>query len=175
MLLAAESEGDISRIEKLESRRDKLEFLLLSHQKMEVKKSEIETKKIQMEMKKSELETKKSQLEMKKIQMELKKSEAEMKRSQIEMKKIQMELKKSENMLQYEIREQLKSKNMPLQQIASTTTAPNWTVQLDIQTLCKPKEVPVPVEEDAPPYITEKWLQDTFGAVGEERPELCMN
>mmetsp|Transcript_9087 Transcript_9087/g.12569 ORF Transcript_9087/g.12569 Transcript_9087/m.12569 type:complete len:273 (-) Transcript_9087:244-1062(-) len=118
-LLAAEREGDISRIEKLESRRDKLEFLLLSHQKMEVKKSEIETKKIQMEMKKSELETKKSQLEMKKIQMELKKSEAEMKRSQIEMKKIQMELKKSENMLQYQMREQMKHKNLPLQQIAT--------------------------------------------------------
>jgi len=37
-LLAAESEGDISRIEKLECRRDKLESLLLSQ--YELKKSE---------------------------------------------------------------------------------------------------------------------------------------
>jgi len=55
MLLAAESEGDISRIKKLESRRETLlETLLLTQMEMEQEKIEMKLKK--MELKKMEME-----------------------------------------------------------------------------------------------------------------------
>eukprot|EP00597_Dinobryon_sp_UTEXLB2267_P009160 CAMPEP_0170083210 /NCGR_PEP_ID=MMETSP0019_2-20121128/18605_1 /TAXON_ID=98059 /ORGANISM="Dinobryon sp., Strain UTEXLB2267" /LENGTH=105 /DNA_ID=CAMNT_0010298467 /DNA_START=199 /DNA_END=513 /DNA_ORIENTATION=+ len=57
----------------------------------------------------------------------------------------------------------MKNKNLPRQQKATSKT-----VQLDIQTLRKPNEVPVPMENNAPPYLTEKWLQDTVNVIEEK-------
>jgi len=79
------------------------------------------------------------------------------------LKKSEIDLKKSENLLQYQKREQMKNKNLPRQQKATSKT-----VQLDIQTLRKPNEVPVPMENNAPPYLTEKWLQDTVNVIEEK-------
>jgi len=50
--------------------------------------------------------------------------------------------------------------------VSPPATAPSWTAQLDIQTLCKPNEIPV--AENALPYLTKKWLQDTVNSIKED-------
>eukprot|EP00597_Dinobryon_sp_UTEXLB2267_P016316 CAMPEP_0201092834 /NCGR_PEP_ID=MMETSP0812-20130820/1366_1 /ASSEMBLY_ACC=CAM_ASM_000668 /TAXON_ID=98059 /ORGANISM="Dinobryon sp., Strain UTEXLB2267" /LENGTH=627 /DNA_ID=CAMNT_0047344629 /DNA_START=193 /DNA_END=2076 /DNA_ORIENTATION=- len=39
------------------------------------------------------------------------------------------------------------------------------TKLIDLQQLSKPNEVSIPMEENAPPYLTDKWLQDTVTSI----------